>query len=83
MTTRDTVVAVFSDVARGQNRKLAPLTDDALLLELGLDSLCIAIIVARLEGEFGADPFSADDGVDMPTTFGEFVALYTNVAAVA
>ena len=39
MTNRDTVVAVFTDVARGQNRKLAPLTDDALLLELGLD-LC-------------------------------------------
>jgi acyl carrier protein len=31
------------------------------LLETGLDSLCFAIIVARLEDELGVDPFSVDD----------------------
>jgi acyl carrier protein len=80
MTVRDTVAAVFTDVARGQNKQLAPLTYDASLLELGLDSLCIAIIVARLEGEVGIDPFSTDDEVGIPATFGEFVALYEHVA---
>jgi hypothetical protein len=78
MTIHDTVAAVFTDVATAQNRRLAPLADNATLLDLGLDSLCLAIIVARLEGDLGIDPFSADDEVGIPATFGEFVALYEN-----
>jgi acyl carrier protein len=81
MSVRHTIMGVFADVAREQHKSLAPLTDDAALLELGLDSLCIAVIVARLGEELDADPFSTDAEVDMPTTFGAFVALYENVAA--
>ena len=78
MSVRETIVGVFTDVAQMQNRRLVPLTDDAALLELGLDSLSMAVIVARLEGSLGTDPFSGGDEVDIPTTFGEFVALYEN-----
>jgi aryl carrier-like protein len=79
MSVRQTIEGIFADVAREQHKALAPLTDDAALLELGLDSLCIAIIVARLGEELELDPFSAADEVGIPTTFGAFVALYENV----
>ncbi len=80
MSVRETIVAVFTDVARDQRRALAPLTDDLPLLNSGLDSLCLAIIVANLEGRLGIDPLSAGDDVEIPTTFGEFVVLYENAA---
>ena len=76
MSVRETVLTVFSDVAREQNRHLAPLADDLPLLDSGIDSLCLAIIVANLEAKLGSDPFSAAEDVDVPATVGEFVALY-------
>ena len=76
MSVHDTVVTVFTDVAKEHNRRLGALEDDAPLLGLGLDSLCMAVIVVRLESATGTDPFSSDDEISIPTTFGEFVALY-------
>jgi hypothetical protein len=49
MSVRSTVLAHLEQVAKEQGKKLAPLSDDLVLLESGLDSLCFAIIVARLE----------------------------------
>jgi hypothetical protein len=76
MTVRPTVVAQFKQVAREQAKSLAPLSDDLVLLESGLDSLCFAIIVARLEDTLGCDPFSAAEEVEFPVTFGDFVRFY-------
>jgi acyl carrier protein len=73
--------ALFAEVAQEQQKTLAPLTDELGLLETGLDSLCFAIIVARLEDRFGLDPFSADDEIEFPVTVGDFVKLYENAAA--
>jgi acyl carrier protein len=81
MSVRETVAGVFADVAKEQKRRVVTLTNDVQLIDLGLDSLCLAIIVARLEGELGTDPFSSDYEVGIPATFGEFVALYENVPA--
>ena len=62
-----------------QNRKiLAPLTDKVMLLESGLDSLCVAILVANLEDELGVDPFGSGDDVQMPVTVGDFIRVYEN-----
>lgn len=80
MTIRSEIVNQFAQVAQEQGNRLAPLTDDMPLLETGLDSLCFAIIVARLEGTLGADPFSLSEDVLFPVTFGDFVRLYENVA---
>jgi len=66
-------------VASQQNKRLAPLADSLPLLESGLDSLCIAIIVANLDDELGLDPF-ASGNVDMPITLGDFIRLYENGA---
>jgi hypothetical protein len=81
MLTRLVIERVIRDVAAEHDRVLAPLTDDLLLLESGLDSLCVAVIVARLEDELGADPFSEGDDAAFPTTLGEFIGLYERVLA--
>jgi hypothetical protein len=75
MSVRSNVISRFEEVAKEQDKRLAPLSDDLLLLESGLDSLCFAIVVARLEDSLGVDPFSADD-VDFPVTLGDFIRFY-------
>jgi acyl carrier protein len=60
---------------------LAPLTDSLLLLNSGLDSLCIAVLVASLEDELGVDPFTSDDASTFPLTLGDFIAFYEKALA--
>jgi len=79
MSVRATVLSHFEQVAKEQRKSLAPLSDDLVLVDSGLDSLCLAIIVARLEDALGVDPFSAKDG-DFPVTLGDFIQLYANAA---
>ena len=80
MNLRSTILSKFEEVAKSQQKGLAPVTDDLVLLESGLDSLCFAIIVASLEDELGVDPFSEAEEVYFPVTFGEFVRFYDNAA---
>ena len=76
MLARSEIVSVVEQVAAEQSKNLAPLTDQLGLLETGLDSLCFAIIVARLEDRLGFDPFSTAEDVDFPVTVGDFIRLY-------
>ena len=80
MTVRSVVEQQTRLVASEQFKTLAPLTSDMVLLDSGLDSLCFAIIVARLEDELGVDPFSSVEAVEMPVTFGDLVAGYERAA---
>jgi acyl carrier protein len=75
---RETILSQFQAVAAAHNKTLAPLDDDLSLAESGLDSLCFAILVTRLEDELGIDPFTASDEVYFPVTLGDFVRLYEN-----
>jgi hypothetical protein len=68
------------EVAHEQGKKLAPLCDDLVLLESGLDSLCMAIIVARLEDSLGLDPFNAAECLGLPVTLGDLIRLYEQAA---
>lgn len=83
MSARLMIIAEIEQVAKDQNKALRPLTDDLELLESGLDSLCFAILVARLEDKLGADPFSASDDIEFPVTLGEFIGVYENVKLAA
>jgi acyl carrier protein len=83
MSIRTIVLDQMATIARQQNKKLRPLTDDLALIDSGLDSLCLAILVAKLDGELNIDPFAVDDGVAMPTTVGELVNLYESATATA
>lgn len=81
MSVRSEIITQFMQVSEEQNKPLAPLVDDLRLLESGLDSLCFAVIVARLEDVLGVDPFSAADDAPFPVTLGDFVKSYENAAA--
>jgi hypothetical protein len=70
------ILSQFEQVSKEQNQQLAPLSDDLALMKSGLDSLCFAIIVARLEDALGFDPFSASEDVDFPVTLSDFIKLY-------
>ncbi len=74
------IIAEIERVAKLQNKKLAPLSDDLPLLDSGLDSLCIAVLVASLDDELELDPFSSDEDLPFPVTLGDFVKLYEDAA---
>ena len=80
MSVKSTIASQFQQVAKEQDRTLAPLADDLRLVQSGLDSLSFAIIVARLEDSLGIDPFNAAVAVQFPVTFGDFVRLYEEFA---
>jgi acyl carrier protein len=80
MSTRPKILQAMQEIAAAQKKTLAPLTDDLALSNSGLDSLCFALLVARLEDETGRDPFSESDEVSFPVTLGEFVALYEHAS---
>jgi hypothetical protein len=80
VNVRREIVTQFKQVAQEQNKRLAPLTDGLELLNSGLDSLCFAILVSRLEDSLGLDPFAASEDAEFPVTFGDFVNLYEHVA---
>jgi acyl carrier protein len=75
VSTRTVVIEQFEKVAQEHSRTIPPLSDDLPLVGCGLDSLCFAIIVTRLEDKLGVDPFAAEDTL-FPVTFGEFIHLY-------
>jgi acyl carrier protein len=80
MTIRLTITSQVQKIAEEQRIALPPLSDDLVLLDSGLDSLCFAILVARLEDQLGVDPFTASDDVYFPVTLGDFVKVYENAA---
>jgi acyl carrier protein len=80
MSVRSIIISQFERVVKEQNKQLAPLTDDLVLLESGLDSLCFAIVVARLEDALGFDPFSAAEDVYFPVTLSDFIKFYEDAA---
>ncbi len=80
MSVRDAVITQVKLVAEQQRKTLQPLTDDMPLVGSGLDSLCIALVVANLEDELGVDPFGVGGDVAMPSTLGEFIEFYEKAA---
>ena len=80
MSITSIIISQFEQVGKEQNKQLAPLTDDLVLLESGLDSLCFAIIVSRLEDALGVDPFSVADDFYFPVTLSDFIKCYEDAA---
>jgi acyl carrier protein len=78
MTVRSVIHDQFKQVAQEQGQQLAPLSDDLPLVDSGLDSLCFAIVVSRLESKLGVDPFSTSELASFPVNLREFIRLYEN-----
>ena len=83
MSIKATVISQIQQIADDSHKSLPPLTDDLVLLDSGLDSLAIAILVARLEETLGFDPFTESDAVAYPVTLGDFIRLYEHAAQCA
>jgi acyl carrier protein len=77
---RATILQEIHRIAALHNKKLAVLTDRLPLLESGLDSLCVAILVASLDDALDLDPFAEDENLAFPVTLGDFIQLYENAA---
>jgi acyl carrier protein len=80
MSIQSTVISEIEKIAAQHHKQLAPLNRDTVLMNSGLDSLCFAVLVARLEDQLGVDPFSTSEDVDFPVTLGDFVRVYENAA---
>ena len=78
MSIKLTILEQMEEVAREHGKILAPLKDDLVLAECGLDSLGFAVLVARLEDTLGVDPFTPSEEVVFPVTLGDFVKVYEN-----
>lgn len=79
-SVRSRILSQFESVAKEQNKKLPELSDNLVLLDSDLDSLCFAVIVARLEDELGIDPFSGSEDIEFPITLSDFIRIYEDVA---
>ena len=80
MSVKATVISQIRQIAEDDKKSLPPLTDDLVLLDSGLDSLAIAILVARLEETLGFDPFTESDDMAYPVTLGDFIRFYEHAA---
>ena len=80
MSIKSAVISQIQQIRGETANDLPPLTDDLVLLDSGLDSLAIAILVTRLEDTLGIDPFTESDGASPPVTLGEFIRFYENAA---
>ena len=80
VSVKTRVLSEIANIAREHERVLGPLRDDLAMLDTGLDSTCIAILIVRLEDEFGFDPF-ASKNVALPQTLGDLIALYEQAEA--
>ena len=75
MSVRSEILDQFKQVAQEQDMRLGPLSDELPLLDSGLDSLCFAIIVSRLETVLGVDPFSDERRRSLPCESGRVYTL--------
>lgn len=75
MSIRTTVYDQVKIVAEEQGKRLPLLTDEVRLMEAGLDSLCIAILIANLDDILQLAPFD-DDNAEIPVTLGDLIGIY-------
>ncbi len=80
MSVKLTILEQMEQVAREHGKILAPLKEDLVLADCGLDSLGFAVLIARLEDTLGVDPFTAAEDAFFPVTLGEFVKVYEHGA---
>jgi acyl carrier protein len=79
MSVRLTILSEIKKISEEQNKKLGPLSDELVLQDFDFDSLCFAILIARLEDSLGTDPFTEGENNSIPVTLGDFVRAYENV----
>ena len=77
LSTRSLIARELQLVAIEHGRALVPLRDEIKLIDSGLDSLGLAVVVMRLADLLGIDPIGKS--VAPPVTLGEFVRMYESL----
>jgi acyl carrier protein len=80
MSIRSTVFLQIQEIARENGVEAPALIDELPLMDSGLDSLALAVLVARLEEVLGLDPFTEADDFPDVVTLGDFVRFYEKSA---
>lgn len=82
---RNRIVAILNEMWKEDHGSAPPpvLQNSTVLLESGFDSMAYAVLVARLDDEFGIDPFLTNTDAPLPRTFGDFIAFYEKTALAA
>ena len=67
---REIIGSIFIDVFSKQveGAPVPELSDDLILLQSGLDSMGVAVLVVELEEKLGFDPFTISDEPFYPST---------------
>ena len=77
MSVRLALVEQMAQVAQEHGKILAPLRDDLVLADSGLNSLGLAVVIARLEDTLSVK-FMAAKLNFLPVTFGDLVKMFEN-----
>ena len=78
MSIKLTILEQMTEVAHERGKMLAPLSDHLMLVDSGLDSLLMVILLARLEERLGINPFSNGEDIRLPVTIRDFIEIYEN-----
>jgi hypothetical protein len=76
MNIREQIISIFSELLMEEVGQSIELHDSLDLLDSGLDSLGLAILIVRLENQIGFDPFTISQIAVYPRTLGEFIKFY-------
>jgi acyl carrier protein len=80
MAIREAIFTHIEAIRSAKGKTFPPLADELAMLDSGLDSLGIAVLVTRLEDELGIDPFADPALTFAPVTVGDFVRVYEHAA---
>lgn len=83
VSTESTVRSMLIELLDEDGISAPEIESDTVLLDTGLDSLGLAVLVTRLETKLGYDPFSLMTEASYPRTLDEFVAIYDKYAPTA
>jgi acyl carrier protein len=76
VSIRSIILSEIRQLAEAEQKAVPELKDELVLLESGMDSLMLAILVARLDERLGLDPFTDSADVFYPVTLGDFIKAY-------
>jgi acyl carrier protein len=76
MDVRAKVTQTIRAVAVENNKEIGPVEDDGHLVEIGIDSLCMASVIAVLDDDLAVDPFGSGNDVMIPITVGDLIQVY-------
>ena len=76
MDIRNIVLTTLSELLLEETGQVTSIGENLILLESGLDSLGLAVLITRLESLIGFDPFTISEAPYYPKTLKEFIAFY-------